>query len=120
MLRTWAVPKGLPTDPRTNRLAVAVPDHDMEHLTYTDADKSIADTGWWEEVDRRHDLSRGGGTGSVRCSGCPSASTALVYGPWSPHVPRRRPHRPRYYRAIFSRQPGGGGWARGLVDALLR
>ena len=24
----------------------------MEHLTYTDADKSIADIGWWEEHDR--------------------------------------------------------------------
>ena len=24
----------------------------MEHLTYTDADKCIADIGWWEEHDR--------------------------------------------------------------------
>jgi hypothetical protein len=24
----------------------------LEHLTYQDADKSIADIGWWEEVDR--------------------------------------------------------------------
>ena len=31
---------------------MAVPDHAMEHLTYEDADKSIADTGWWEEHDR--------------------------------------------------------------------
>ena len=31
---------------------MAVPDHDLEHLTYADADKSIADTGWWEEHDR--------------------------------------------------------------------
>ena len=34
-----------------HRLAIAVPDHDLAHLTYTDADKSIADTGWWERVD---------------------------------------------------------------------
>ena len=51
-LRSWAVPKGLPTDPRHDRLAVAVPDHDLDHATYTDAHKSIADHGWWELVDR--------------------------------------------------------------------
>jgi len=52
VLRSWAVPRGLPDDPKRNRLAVAVPDHDLDHLTYSDADKDIADTGWWEEVDR--------------------------------------------------------------------
>ena len=52
VLRSWALPRGLPTHPRGNRLAVAVPDHDYDHLTYTDADKDIADTGWWEEHDR--------------------------------------------------------------------
>ena len=52
VLRSWAVPKGLPTSPRQNRLAVAVPDHGLDHLDYTDADKDIADTGWWEEHDR--------------------------------------------------------------------
>ena len=52
MLRSWAVPKGLPERSGANRLAVAVPDHDLEHLTYSDADKDIADIGWWEEHDR--------------------------------------------------------------------
>lgn len=52
VLRSWAVPRGLPDGPGRNRLAVSVPDHDLEHLTYTDADKSIADIGWWEEHDR--------------------------------------------------------------------
>ncbi len=52
VLRSWAVPKGLPADPGENRLAVAVPDHDLEHLTYTDDHKFVADTGWWEEHDR--------------------------------------------------------------------
>ena len=52
VLRSWALPKGLPTNSRDNRLAVAVPDHDLDHLTYTDEDKFIADTGWWEENDR--------------------------------------------------------------------
>ncbi len=51
VLRSWAVPRGLPTGSQ-NRLAIAVPDHDLDHLTYTDEHKSIADIGWWEEVDR--------------------------------------------------------------------
>jgi DNA ligase D-like protein (predicted 3'-phosphoesterase) len=52
VLRSWAVPRGLPVDSGQNRLAVAVDDHDIEHLTYTDADKSVADHGTWEEHDR--------------------------------------------------------------------
>ena len=52
VLRSWALPRGLPTQDGQNRLAVAVPDHDLEHLTYEDADKSVADIGWWEEHDR--------------------------------------------------------------------
>ncbi len=52
MLRSWAVPRGLPARSDANRLAIAVPDHDLDHLDYSDPDKSIADTGWWEEHDR--------------------------------------------------------------------
>ncbi|MGI4894568.1 MAG: DNA polymerase ligase N-terminal domain-containing protein [Janthinobacterium lividum] len=52
VLRSWALPRGLPCSAVGNRLAIAVPDHDLEHLTYTDRTKSIADTGWWEEHDR--------------------------------------------------------------------
>lgn len=52
VLRSWAVPRGLPTAIGGNRLAVAVPDHDLDHLTYTDDHKLIADTGWWELIDR--------------------------------------------------------------------
>jgi DNA polymerase Ligase (LigD) len=52
VLRSWALPRGLPSSVKGNRLAIAVPDHDMAHLTYTDDDKSISDTGWWEEHDR--------------------------------------------------------------------
>lgn len=69
MLRSWAVPRGLPTTPDENRLAVSVPDHDLDHLTYTDEDKSIADTGWWEEHDRnerRMVFTLHGRRGSVR------------------------------------------------------
>jgi hypothetical protein len=52
VLRSWALPKGVPTDPHQDRLAVAVPDHDLDHLRYEDDDKSIADIGWWEDEDR--------------------------------------------------------------------
>jgi DNA ligase D-like protein (predicted 3'-phosphoesterase) len=52
VLRSWAVPRGLPTTPKKDRLAVPVPDHALEHATYEDATKSIADTGWWELEDR--------------------------------------------------------------------
>ncbi len=52
VLRSWAVPRGLPTDVAHDRLAVAVADHDLEHATYTDEHKSIADHGWWELLDR--------------------------------------------------------------------
>jgi hypothetical protein len=52
VLRSWALPRGVPTSSKANRLAIAVPDHAMDHLTYTDEHKSIADTGWWEEHDR--------------------------------------------------------------------
>jgi len=52
VLRSWAVPKGLPTSSRQDRLAVAVDDHELDHLTYTDEHKSVADTGWWEEESR--------------------------------------------------------------------
>ncbi len=31
---------------------MAVPDRDVDHLTYTDVDKSITDSGWWAEHDR--------------------------------------------------------------------
>ncbi|MDM7831054.1 DNA polymerase ligase N-terminal domain-containing protein [Cellulomonas edaphi] len=52
VLRSWALPRGLPTQVGQPRLAIAVPDHDLDHLTFTDETKSIADTGWWELEDR--------------------------------------------------------------------
>ncbi len=52
VLRSWAVPKGLPSDVRADRLAVAVDDHALDHATYTDATKSIADAVCWELEDR--------------------------------------------------------------------
>lgn len=52
VLRSWAVPKGLPTDSRHDRLAVPVDDHELAHAAYEDDDKHVADTGWWELEDR--------------------------------------------------------------------
>lgn len=52
VLRSWAVPRGLPTSTDKDNLAIEVADHDLDHLTYSDADKLIADTGWWEEHGR--------------------------------------------------------------------
>src|SRR3954447_25305917 len=52
VLRSWAVPRGLPTSPSEDRLAVQVPDHDLGHLDYEDQDKDVADIGWWELHDR--------------------------------------------------------------------
>ena len=52
MLRSWAVPRGLPASADRDSLAIEVEDHELDHLTYSDADKSIADSGWWEEHDR--------------------------------------------------------------------
>ena len=69
MLRSWAVPRGLPPTSGDNRLAVAVPDHAMDHLGYKDEHKSIADTGWWEEHDR---------TNSGCCSPCTVAKETFV------------------------------------------
>jgi bifunctional non-homologous end joining protein LigD len=36
VLLSWAVPKGMPTDPRKNRLAMRVEDHALPHLDYED------------------------------------------------------------------------------------
>ena len=46
------MPRGLPTDHRSDRLAVQVGDHELDHATYTDDTKLIADAGWWELEDR--------------------------------------------------------------------
>jgi len=69
VLRSWAVPRGLPEKVGENRLAIAVPDHDLDHLDYEDEYKSVADTGWWEEhdrTDRRFIFTLHGRHGAVR------------------------------------------------------
>ena len=70
VLVSWAVPKGMPTDTKNNRLAMRVEDHDLSHLEVEDETpvdgvpgavaKSIWDRGSYEAerfddemVDRR-------------------------------------------------------------------
>ena len=58
VLVSWAVPKGMPEDPKKNRLAMRVDDHDLSHLEVVDASpvegvpgaiaKSIWDSGTYE------------------------------------------------------------------------
>ena len=43
VLRSWAVPKGLPDDGRHDRLAIAVDDHGLDHVDFEDEHKSVAD-----------------------------------------------------------------------------
>ena len=34
VLKSWAVPKGLPMEPGTKRLAIQVPDHDLDYRSF--------------------------------------------------------------------------------------
>ena len=82
VLRSWAVPRGLPTSPSEDRLAVQVPDHDLDHLTYEDADKDVADIGWWElhdRTDRRFLFTLHGRQGSVRYALIDTGSDWLLH-----------------------------------------
>src|SRR5258705_12591796 len=45
VLVSWAVPKGVPVDPRRNHLAVRVDDHELEHGRYQDERVTIWDRG---------------------------------------------------------------------------
>ena len=36
ILLSWAMPKGMPTDPAKNRFAIRVDDHGLEHLDFED------------------------------------------------------------------------------------
>jgi bifunctional non-homologous end joining protein LigD len=60
VLWSWALPRGVPADPKQNRLAVRVEDHDLDHIDFEDPTpvpgvdgaiaKSIWDTGTYEVV----------------------------------------------------------------------
>jgi hypothetical protein len=69
VLRSWAVPRGLPSTSAEDRLAIAVSDHGLDHLTYEDEHKSIADIGWWEDAgsnERRRLVVLHGRSGAVQ------------------------------------------------------
>ena len=92
MLRSWAVPKGLPDDARHDRLAVAVDDHDLGHASYEDANKRIADDGWsgsWRTA-----------TSDASCSCCTAGAVQVRYAlidtgsDWLVHRTRDQPPRP--------------------------
>ncbi len=57
VLKSWAVPKGLPVQPKDRRLAIAVDDHDLDYLGFTGTipeggygagEVTIADQGTYE------------------------------------------------------------------------
>ena len=82
MLRSWAVPKGVPDDPRHDRLAVAVDDHELEHASYEDETKRIADDGWWQledRDDRRFVFVLHGRSGAVRYALIDTGSDWLLH-----------------------------------------
>ena len=82
VLRSWAVPRGLPTDHRHDRLAVPVDDHELEHATFADEHKTIADTGWWElesRNERRQVFVLHGREGSRRYALIDTGQDALLH-----------------------------------------
>jgi bifunctional non-homologous end joining protein LigD len=50
VLKSWAVPKNLSTDPRVKRLAVQVPDHALAHASYEGPHVEIWDRGTWRPI----------------------------------------------------------------------
>ena len=66
VLVSWAVPKGMPEDTKTNRLAMRVDDHDLSHLDVVDETpvegvpgavrKSIWDRGAYEAEEFGDDM----------------------------------------------------------------
>ena len=50
VLKSWAVPKGLSTDPREKRLAVQVADHSLAHGSYESERVSIWDKGTYRPL----------------------------------------------------------------------
>ncbi len=88
VLRSWAVPKGLPEDDVHDRLAVPVDDHDLDHATYEDDTKRIADSGWWElesRDGRRSVFVLHGRSGARRYALIDTGGQALL------HLTRRQP-----------------------------
>ena len=52
VLKSWAVPKGLSTDPKAKRLAVQVEDHSLAHADYEGPRVVIWDRGTWRALTK--------------------------------------------------------------------
>jgi DNA ligase D-like protein (predicted 3'-phosphoesterase) len=50
VLKSWAVPKGLSTDPREKRLAVQVEDHSLSHADFEGRRVIVWDRGTWRSL----------------------------------------------------------------------
>ncbi len=90
VLRSGAIPKDLPEDNAHDRLAVPVDDHELDHATYEDDTKRIADTGWWElesRDERRSVFVLHGQEGARRYALIDTSGQALV------HLTRDQPSR---------------------------
>ena len=112
MLASWAVPKGLPTDPETVRLAVRTEDHPIEYLEFSGEipageygggamtiwDAGTYETEKWnprEVIVRLHgERARGrfvfirterGASGAARTAGCCAAPTRPPTASRCPH-----------------------------------
>ena len=57
VLRSWAVPKGPSMDPATKRMAIEVPDHDLEHARF---EGETGDGGGWVRIWDRGTYEQGG------------------------------------------------------------
>ena len=74
VLRSWAVPKGLSTDPREKRLAVQVDDHSLSYADfegvieegYGAGEVIVWDEGTYRNLDADHSMAAALDTGHVR------------------------------------------------------
>ncbi|HEY8626084.1 MAG TPA: DNA polymerase ligase N-terminal domain-containing protein [Solirubrobacteraceae bacterium] len=74
VLRSWAVPKGLSTDPREKRLAVEVPDHSLDYAdfegmvsgSYGAGPVIVWDQGTYRNLDRERSMAEAIEAGHVK------------------------------------------------------
>ena len=116
MLRSWAVPKGVPLEPGVQHLAVHVEDHPLEYAdfegeipkgAYGAGTVEIWDRGTYEVVEAKKD---GGLT--VRLSG------ARLEGVWA-LVPAKLSGDPKNWLLVRKREAGAAAGGRARYDPML-